>query len=150
MIKKSYERDLYSPIIKKALSEGIPLYRIQDGSAGKKPFDIAGYWDCRPVAIEVKVVRSKTLPLPLSKSRGKYATHQLQWMNICANNNGIAIGMEFYPEHNRFLVYSLCGNAESFQEIKEYLEYRCEIDIASFELTCAEPTMKRILLSCGF
>lgn len=152
MRKILYERDLYSPFIKKALSEGIAVYRIHDGNAGKKPFDIAGYWNNRPLAIEVKVLRDKLLPKSLFQSRGKYETHQLQWLNLCAKNKGVAIGMEYYTEYDSYICYALKHTTEHGQDIRHSFLFVTHMSGKSFESdtdeTFSTKAVSQLLKAC--
>ncbi len=84
------ENDAYGPLIRGAFKQRWVLYRIADGSWGKKPFDIGGCdHNGRAVAIEVKAVRgdswpSRPPPVHLARS------HQLAWLEAIATVGGRA------------------------------------------------------------
>ncbi len=83
------EADAYKRIINGAFRARWALYRIADGSWGRKPFDVGGV-DAggRAVAIEVKYQRGKRwggFP-PI----GLLEPHQLVWLEAVARNGGRA------------------------------------------------------------
>jgi hypothetical protein len=84
------EHESYQIIIKAATKHGYALYRIEDGSYGKKPFDIGGCSpDGKAMAVEVKLVLGtydddKILPF------GMLAEHQRNWLEAFATRGGIA------------------------------------------------------------
>lgn len=75
------EKTLYQQLIKGARTEALILFRIEDGSFGKKPFDICGVCqDGRAIAVEVKEVSSLDLNKPLPEHI--FAEHQLKWLAV--------------------------------------------------------------------
>ena len=87
----SKEHDVYKDIIENALKHGWLLFRIEDGSYGKKPFDITGASPTgKAVGLEVKLVREFPAyhePLPYKL----LASHQKEWLQRYHQNGGIAI-----------------------------------------------------------
>ena len=85
------EADLYAPIIKGANSEGMFLFRIADGTFGKKPYDIAGFTSSGvAVGIEVKLVRrfpdyDQKIPKSI------FSPHQIVWLNNLSARLGLAV-----------------------------------------------------------
>jgi hypothetical protein len=97
------ERLLYRPLIEGAAMEGWSLFRLEDGSWGKKPFDIAGIAPSGlAVGLEVKApyhCASDTIPWRL------FSAHQRLWLEEYATQGGIAlatIGCE-----DKVIVYKL-------------------------------------------
>jgi hypothetical protein len=90
-MEKVREHELYTGIVAGGNAEGFELYRIEDGSAGKKPFDIGGFTrHGRAITIEVKVVDSlPTVVMPVRQ----FASHQLTWLQNCAKYGGIAVAI---------------------------------------------------------
>lgn len=74
------EDELYPPLIDGARIDGWALFRLADGSWGKKPFDIAGIAsDGRAVGLEVKVVEK----FPVAPEKFPWAVfseHQKNWL----------------------------------------------------------------------
>lgn len=89
------ETTLYNSIIKGAELEGWLLFKIVDGSVGKKPFDICGLsHDGRAVAIEVKVCRNLKLPDYLPEHLFK--KHQLAWLREYAKRGAISLALIYH------------------------------------------------------
>ena len=79
------ERDYYNSLCRGANLEGWALYRIGDGTWGKKPFDISGVSPHgEAVALEVKRVES-THPLTKKLPWHQFAAHQLNWLKVYAS-----------------------------------------------------------------
>ena len=85
------EADLYLPIVAGALSERWGLYRIQDGTPGRKPFDIGGTSPLgRAVGLEVKIIRAPidwNAPIPWNL----FAKHQRAWLAAYCRSNALAL-----------------------------------------------------------
>jgi len=85
------EASLYPLLVDGAIEEGWQLFRIADGSPGRKPFDVAGAApDGRAVGVEVKVVRTEFCPdhpLPWEL----FAVHQMAWLKLYGKVGAIAL-----------------------------------------------------------
>lgn len=96
------ENDLYNPIITGARSAGFHLYRLYDGTLGKKPFDIGGIApDGRAVGLEVKYYRHKMntklhdngeAVIPWSS----FEVQQIAYLKAFARNGGLPIVYIYY------------------------------------------------------
>lgn len=91
------ESDQYGPLWKGANSEGWSLFRIADGSVGKKPTDLAGCApDGRAVLIEVKLFKEpRSSWAAWSPSWQRYEAHQMAWMRRYAEAHALAIAAEY-------------------------------------------------------
>ncbi len=85
------EADLYNPLVKGALREGWALYRIADGTPGRKPFDIGGSApDGLAVGLEVKIVNK--FPLQTEKLPWDlFEAHQKGWLRAYAISGAMAL-----------------------------------------------------------
>lgn len=91
------ESDHYGALWKGANAERWSLFRMADGSVGKKPADIAG---CSPegigVLIEVKLIKNTRPSVgPSLPHWDMYATHQKAWLRKYAEAHAIAIAAEY-------------------------------------------------------
>ena len=88
-------------MVRGGLADGWALYRISDGSSGKKPFDIGG---CSPqghaVAIEAKVIRTGMTPSTIPWCQ--FESHQVSWLKLYSSINGMALAALYY-EHTKSL-----------------------------------------------
>lgn len=83
------EHQLYKDILKGTELSGWTCFRINDGSLGRKPFDICGVTNTgRGVAIEVKVCRSDTLPEHIYTM---LSSHQLAWLKLYAKAGAVSL-----------------------------------------------------------
>jgi hypothetical protein len=116
------ERSLYPELIKGALLDGWALFRIGDGSYGKKPFDIAGaskHPECLAVGIEVKLIGEipelGAFPWDhLFSDR----THQLNWLSTYASLGCVA-GIAIY-EAKKSTMKILYPHAKQFGRAKSH------------------------------
>lgn len=108
------ERDLYQPIVRGALLEGWALIRLNDGSPGRKPFDLFG---CSPegvaVGLEVKVVPK--LDLHQSINWAIFEVQQRYWLQQFAKMGAISVAA-FYQEDLERLVMVRFVNANCMEE----------------------------------
>ena len=112
------EATLYNPLVKGALSENWLLFRIADGSYGKKPFDIAG---CAPngraVAVEVKVVKRFFFYQPMKWHL--FEQHQVGWLTAFSESGGIALPM-IYSENTQKLYAFHYQQALHYRNLEEW------------------------------
>lgn len=102
-MSKQLERFYYKGLIEGAATEGWTLFRLEDGSFGKKAFDIAGIAPTgQAVGLEVKALDECSLAfVPWSH----FSTHQRMWLFEYASQGGIAlaaVGLE-----DKVVVYKL-------------------------------------------
>jgi hypothetical protein len=91
------EKDLYKGIIDGARSEGWLLFRIADGTLGKKPFDITGCAkDGKAVAVEVKVDRRTNTNI--DNFQGLLEVHQVNWLKAYSMNDAYALVLIYQNE----------------------------------------------------
>lgn len=114
------EADQYGPLWKGANSTGWHLFRIADGSVGKKPADIAGVApDGRGVLIEVKTIRQTSNRLPqggVARVDWKlYATHQRAWLARYAEAGALAIVAQYDEQLREMHLWPLT-RAEHFYD----------------------------------
>lgn len=84
-----FERELYAPIVSGAQRAGWCLFRINDGSVGRKPCDIVGCDGTgRGVMLEAKVVRGN---LPTCIPWSLFEKHQKPWLQAFAQRGAIAL-----------------------------------------------------------
>lgn len=106
------ENELYNPIINGAKYSGMHLYRLYDGTIGRKPFDIGGITeDGRAVGIEAKFYRRNTklhgngeAVIPWSS----FEVQQRAYLKVFAANGGMAISYIYYEKldiHAAFLLH---------------------------------------------
>lgn len=93
------ESEMYGPIWRGANEAGWSLFRIADGSVGKKPGDIAGLAFGVAVLIEAKIVNTASHPRPTTQAEtlptwSVYECHQIAWLTRYAEANALAIAME--------------------------------------------------------
>lgn len=118
------ERDIYDMIIKSANAVGWHLFRIVDGSKGKKPCDVAGVsksglgvflecklWEKRPVRADIN--------RPVLTA---YAPHQLVWAHRYAEANALALLAE-YDVSRRELCIFMMTQPEHFEKAHSFLPY---------------------------
>lgn len=122
------ERQLYQPLIKGARREGILLYRIADGSPGKKPFDIGGCGkDGVAIGLEVKLV-CKISPLG-NFPWNLFPEHQLNWLKAFSKMNARGIIAIYEAEPKLMKLYypepSQIGTAKT-HEIKKSILMKSE------------------------
>lgn len=103
------ESDHYGALWQGAKAEGWNLFRIADGSVGKKPADIAGISPSAiGVLIEVKLIKRRrpnwTDAYPHWPS---YELHQQAWLAKYAEANAIAIAAEYDEASRRMLCFVL-------------------------------------------
>jgi hypothetical protein len=108
------EHDLYSPLIDGGDMEDWLLYRIADGSAGFKPFDIGGA-DRHGIAVGLEVKRTKEHP----ESSGQdplpwklFETRQRAWLNEFAHHRCLALVALHYDQTGEIALYHLAGGAD--------------------------------------
>lgn len=106
------ENKLYLPLTDGGDHENWLLYRIADGSNGKKPFDIGG---CDPygvaVGLEVKVTGERATdvgghPLPW----GLFEIHQRWWLREYARQRALALVGLYYDSTKEMRIYRLTGD----------------------------------------
>lgn len=114
------EQDLYNPIIAGMASEGWVMFRISDGSFGKKPADCAGITPTGVgVLLEVKLVDHIGYnPLPWNR----LSMHQRAWLKEYAKNDGIALIVTYYPNDDRLMVYKLQKDGEGYTQFRMVLD----------------------------
>jgi hypothetical protein len=103
------ESDHYGRLWRGANAEGWSLFRIADGSAGKKPADIAG---CSPtgvaVLVEVKLLREgrpRASPGAQFPHWPAYELHQMAWLRRYAEAGALAIAAEYDEARREMLAY---------------------------------------------
>lgn len=99
------EADLYAPIVGGMAADGMRVFRIADGSAGKKPFDAAG---CtaggRAVGLEAKA------PTAVEAARLQWAlfeTHQRAWLRDYARRGALALAAVYCRRQRVLHVWAL-------------------------------------------
>lgn len=106
------ENDLYDPIINGAKYSGMQLYRLYDGTVGRKPFDIGGITENGiAVGIEAKFYRRSTklhgnggAVIPWSS----FEVQQKAYLKLFAEKGGMAISYIYYAKldlHAAFLLH---------------------------------------------
>lgn len=106
------ERELYSRLVDGADAEDWLMYRIADGSSGKKPFDIGGRdHQGNAIALEVKVSseaveKVSDRPLPWRQ----FEMHQRAWLGEFARPHSLSLIGIYYEESKTFSVYRLLRN----------------------------------------
>ena len=111
------ERDIYDMIIKSANAVGWHLFRIADGSVGKKPGDIAG---CSvngiAVLIECKIFNIRPSRADINRPiLSVFAPHQLVWAHRYAEANALALLAE-YDVSRRELCIFMMTRPEHFEK----------------------------------
>lgn len=106
------ESDQYGPLWKGANAFGWRLFRIADGSVGKKPADIAGVAPGgRGVLIEVKTIKQTTNRLPQGGTArvdwSLYATHQRAWLAQYAEAGALAFVAQYDEQLNEMWLWPL-------------------------------------------
>lgn len=106
------EASLYAPLIAGALQENWPLYRIADGSPGKKPFDIGG---CDPlgraVGLEVKVIQCRLISgatIPWQQ----FELHQRAWLRAFTVARADALAALYCEQTKDLTVYYFANQRE--------------------------------------
>jgi len=90
------ESDQYAPLWKGANSEGWRLWRIADGSVGKKPCDITGVApNGLGVCLEVKSFDRRAPQYADSPVWPLYASHQIRWLDLYAEAHALALAAEY-------------------------------------------------------
>jgi hypothetical protein len=99
------ENDLYADIIGGMLREGCRVFRIADGSAGKKPFDVAGVAPGGAgVGVEVKAPsRAEAVGLDWAL----FERHQVQWLRAYAHHGAVSLAAVYDRQARRLLVWRL-------------------------------------------
>ena len=94
------EAHLYQPIIAGMLADHFAVYKIADGSFGKKPFDIGGMsHNGLPIGCEVKapkVAEAHSLPWAL------FERHQVAWLRTYAAMGGLSLAC-VYCRHTKLM-----------------------------------------------
>lgn len=103
------EKDLYKRLYQGANSEDWALYRIGDGTWGRKPFDLGGVGpNGEAVALEVKVVGSFQHLKPLPWQR--FAPHQIEWLRTYAvRDQALAIVGIYFETARKLRLYRMRG-----------------------------------------
>lgn len=111
------EADHYGPLWQGANSEGWHLFRIADGSVGKKPADIMG---CSPngfgVIVEVKSGIRRANWRADSPHWPDYAVHQKAWLRLYAEASAISLAAE-YDELQREMRIFMITSVDQVHEI---------------------------------
>jgi hypothetical protein len=101
------ESDLYLPMVEGAKADAWRLYRIADGSPGRKPFDIGGFAPGGVgVGLEAKIVRS----YPAVSSGipwAAFAPHQRSWLEDAAAIGGLPLVALYSLEDRGLRIYRL-------------------------------------------
>ena len=98
------EHHLYPGILIGTDRAGWKCFRINDGSFGKKPFDIAGVDSVgRGVAIEVKVSRNKDHDKLIMNSR--VTPHQEAWLKLYRSVNAISLLLIYRTQTKEMAMY---------------------------------------------
>lgn len=99
------EADLYADVVSGMLADGLAAYRIQDGSVGKKPFDVGGATGGGlGIACEIK---SPTAAEANFLQWGPFERHQVQWLRTYAGLGALALACVYDRERHLLLVWSL-------------------------------------------
>lgn len=110
----------YQRLIQGAMRQGWFLYRIADGSPGRKPFDIGGTSPCGlAVGLEVKVVdhlprEGAALPWQI------FAIHQRAWLETFAKTGGVSLA-GLYSKSDGVMVFYRFLSAEELDHPVEQL-----------------------------
>ncbi len=114
------ERSLYRSLISGANSEGWALYRIGDGTWGKKPCDIGGADpEGNAVCLEVKVVevQSQTKPLPWKR----FTEHQIDWLDAFSQRRNALALVGIYEERVKSMTIYPFQGRDCMHELALYL-----------------------------
>jgi Holliday junction resolvase len=102
------ETDLYSPIVAGMNSEGFAVFKIADGSVGKKPFDVAGVCpDGISVAIEIKIEKQADMGTLTVVPVGLLSGHQSSWLLAYARRGAHAALAVYYTRERQLRVWVL-------------------------------------------
>ena len=111
-MSKPREFDLYAPLINGARRDRWFLFRIADGSFGRKPFDLAGSAsNGLAVGLEVKVVNKlpeQWQPFPWNL----FSTHQIEWLKLYADQNSYALMALYDYIIANMRIYKLTSSAK--------------------------------------
>jgi hypothetical protein len=103
------ENDLYADVIGGLLREGCAVYKIADGSVGKKPFDIGGCSrDGHAIGLEIKAPnRAEANGLDWAL----FEPHQIRWLRAYASFDGVSLAAVYDKKSHVMLVWRLsCGD----------------------------------------
>jgi hypothetical protein len=121
------ERDLYRAMILGAQLERWALYRIADGSPGKKPFDIGG---CCPqgygVGLEVKISKARAPAFPRVANLlpwSQFEVHQIMWLKLFAESGAMALAAIYYEDVKELRIYRLYVGAHTDDEGRPNARY---------------------------
>lgn len=91
------EAELYAPIISGMMSEGLRAFKIADGSAGKKPFDICGtIAGGRALGVEVKATDAPSQGREaIGPDWTTFETHQIAWLRSFAKAGALALAVVY-------------------------------------------------------
>lgn len=103
------ETSLYEDIIRGARLEGWLLFRITDGSPGRKPFDISGSApNGLAVGVEVKVWRKKGLPTKVPWDQ--FESQQVHYLVQYAKRKSYAFALIYCDKEQKMLMFRLTEN----------------------------------------
>ena len=98
------ERVLYKALLEGSAMEGWSLFRLADGSYGKKPADCAGIAPTgQGVLLEVKYTDKEHSTIPWNL----FSTHQKIWAQEFANQGGIALAAIYSDTTGTMTVFKL-------------------------------------------
>ena len=114
------EKELYNPIIAGMVAEGWTMFRIEDGSFGKKPFDIAGIApDGKGVGLEVKLTNkydSEEFPWKLCSS------HQVSWLKEYAKKGAYSLLAIYTLDDNKLRIWELWDDLNTYGHMEMILD----------------------------
>jgi hypothetical protein len=118
------EADLYLPMVEGAKADAWRLYRIADGSPGRKPFDIGGFAPGGVgVGLEAKIVRvwpAASCGVPWAA----FASHQRSWLEEAAAIGGLPLVALYSLETRGLRIYRLYRG-----EFDVPLKYMPQVDL---------------------
>lgn len=103
------ESDLYADVVGGLLREKCCVYKIADGSAGKKPFDVGGVtpWG-DGIGLEIKAPsRAEANGLDWTL----FEPHQVRWLRAYALSGAVSLAAVYDKKSHVMLVWRLsCGD----------------------------------------
>lgn len=117
------ETELYAPVVAGMLSEGHAVFKIADGSVGKKPFDIAGTTlNGLAIGLELKIWKTKNATETEAESIPwqLFETHQIAWLKAYAAKGAIALGGVYYPSDGLLRVWRLASPSDSCDRLADF------------------------------
>ena len=101
------ESDVYSPIIAGMLNDRCLVFKIADGSAGKKPFDVVGIGRLTGKGIGLEIKATNLKPEAIGVDWSLFQSHQITWLRAYAESDATSLAAIYDKTSRQLLVWRI-------------------------------------------